>query len=116
MPLEEGKSKAAFSHNVETEMKVGKPQKQAVAIAYAKQRGDKMKADDDGNLLIEHLADDDCDRMDACRMMADALKRRMDAFEEEEAKERLDKGHWVARTAIPAGGRVERKIKQSGHH
>jgi len=34
MPLEKGKSKEAFSHNVATEMKAGKPQKQAVAIAY----------------------------------------------------------------------------------
>lgn len=38
MPLENGKSKAAFSRNVKTEMKAGKPQKQAVAIAYSKQR------------------------------------------------------------------------------
>lgn len=34
MPLEPGKSKEAFSHNVKTEMAAGKPQKQAVAIAY----------------------------------------------------------------------------------
>ena len=33
MPLQEGKSNAAVSHNVETEMNAGKPQKQAVAIA-----------------------------------------------------------------------------------
>lgn len=44
MPLENGTSKEAFSRNVETEMKAGKPQKQAVAIAYAKQRGDKLDA------------------------------------------------------------------------
>ena len=42
MPLETGKSKAAFSHNVATEMKAGKPQKQAVAIAYSKARGDAL--------------------------------------------------------------------------
>ena len=42
MPLEEGKSKAAFSQNVATEVKAGKPQKQAVAIAYSKARGDKL--------------------------------------------------------------------------
>ena len=36
MPLKSGKSKAAFSHNVEVEVKAGKPQKQAVAIAYSK--------------------------------------------------------------------------------
>lgn len=42
MPLEAGKSKAAFSHNVETEMNAGKKQSQAVAIAYSKQRGDTV--------------------------------------------------------------------------
>ena len=40
MPLRPGKSKAAFSHNVEVEIEAGKPQKQAVAIAYAQQAGD----------------------------------------------------------------------------
>lgn len=39
MPLSSGKSKAAFSHNVEVEIAAGKPQKQAVAIAYSKKRG-----------------------------------------------------------------------------
>jgi len=38
MPLAKGKGKAAFSKNVATEMHVGKPQKQAVAIAYSKKR------------------------------------------------------------------------------
>jgi hypothetical protein len=38
MPLSSGKSNAAFSHNVEVEMHVGKPQKQAVAIAYSERR------------------------------------------------------------------------------
>lgn len=37
MPLQSGKSKAAFQHNVEVEIEAGKPQKQAVAIAYSKQ-------------------------------------------------------------------------------
>lgn len=41
MPLFGGKSKKSFSHNVESEMDSGKPQKQAVAIAYAK-RKEKM--------------------------------------------------------------------------
>lgn len=36
MPLKAGKSKKAFSSNVKTEMAAGKPQKQAVAIAYSK--------------------------------------------------------------------------------
>lgn len=38
MPLENGKGKESFSHNVAAEMNAGKPQKQAVAIAYSKQR------------------------------------------------------------------------------
>lgn len=44
MPLIKSKSKKAFSKNVATEMKQGKkPQKQAVAIAYAVQRKAKSK-------------------------------------------------------------------------
>jgi len=36
MPLKSGKSKNAISANIKTEMKYGKPQKQAVAIAMRK--------------------------------------------------------------------------------
>lgn len=35
MPLQKGKSKAAVSKNIATEMKAGKPQKQAIAIAMS---------------------------------------------------------------------------------
>jgi len=38
MPLVKSKSKKAFSKNVEIEMNAGKPQKQAVAIAYSVKR------------------------------------------------------------------------------
>ena len=38
MPLVKSKSKKAFSKNVKTEMASGRPQKQAVAIAYSTQR------------------------------------------------------------------------------
>ena len=38
MPLSKGKGKKAFSSNVKAEMAAGKPQKQAVAIAYSVQR------------------------------------------------------------------------------
>lgn len=36
MPLKSGKSKATISSNIKTEMNAGKPQKQAIAIAYSK--------------------------------------------------------------------------------
>ena len=38
MPLIKSKSKKAFGENVKAEMKAGKPQKQAVAIAYSVKR------------------------------------------------------------------------------
>ena len=38
MPLKKSTSGKAFSKNVKTEMAAGKPQKQAVAIAYSVKR------------------------------------------------------------------------------
>ena len=38
MPLKKSSSKKAFAANVKTELEAGKPQKQAVAIAYATKR------------------------------------------------------------------------------
>jgi hypothetical protein len=35
MPLLKGKSREVMSENIKTEMHAGKPQKQAVAIAYS---------------------------------------------------------------------------------
>lgn len=36
MPLKKGSSNKVVSQNIRKEMKAGKPQKQAIAIAYAK--------------------------------------------------------------------------------
>jgi hypothetical protein len=38
MPLVKSKSKEAFKKNVKTEVKAGKPVKQAVAVAYAEKK------------------------------------------------------------------------------
>jgi len=43
MPLIKSTSKKAFSKNVSAEMLAGKPQKQAVAIAYSVQRDAKKR-------------------------------------------------------------------------
>lgn len=43
MPLKKSPSKKAFSSNVKAEMKAGKPQKQAVAIAYSVKREAQKK-------------------------------------------------------------------------
>jgi len=49
MPLDKSKSPKAFQKNISTEVKAGKPIKQAVAIAYAvagkkKRMGEKISA------------------------------------------------------------------------
>ncbi len=43
MPLLNGSSKGVISENIRTEMHAGKPQKQAIAIAYSK-AGEGKKA------------------------------------------------------------------------
>ena len=88
MPLETGESKKAFSHNVATEMNAGKPQNQAVAIAYAEKRA--HDAIDEANLQQRMKREDYAKRDAATRSdaemrksladSAEALAKRFDAF------------------------------------
>jgi hypothetical protein len=43
MPLKQSKSKQAFKSNVKAEVKAGKPEKQALAIAYSVKRDAEHK-------------------------------------------------------------------------
>jgi len=43
MPLHKGKSPKVISQNIKTEIKAGKPQKQAVAIALSESRRKKNR-------------------------------------------------------------------------
>lgn len=53
MPLIKGKSQKAFKHNIEAEMDAGKPQKQALAIAYnVKRKNSKKKMAKGGSVDI----------------------------------------------------------------
>jgi len=44
MPLKSGKSKKVVSENIRTEMRAGRPQKQAIAIALSKAGRSRRKA------------------------------------------------------------------------
>lgn len=53
MPLIKGKSEKSFEHNLKTEMKHGKPQDQALAIAYAMKRKAMQKKAEGGEIHID---------------------------------------------------------------
>lgn len=61
MPLERGKSKSAFEHNIKAEVHAGKPVKQAVVIAYDEKRKAHFMAeggemDSDHEMIMDHVA------------------------------------------------------------
>lgn len=64
MPLMRSKSKKAFEHNVETEMKHGKPQDQSLAIAYSVKRKPKKKMAEGGD-MSKSTASNPSSRMDS---------------------------------------------------
>lgn len=97
MPLESGKSRGAFEHNVKAEIETGKPQKQAVAIAYSKQRGDAdtmipaPRSDGATTMAGRKMDAEVMDRViDAAVRVADRAVRYMDSVEERERQDAED--------------------------
>jgi hypothetical protein len=58
MPLVQGSSKKAISENISREMHAGKPQKQAIAIAYSVARKEKGFYTHDTHASMQHLEED----------------------------------------------------------
>lgn len=79
MPLASGSSREAFSKNVATEVAAGKPQKQAVAIAYAQERKSDVE-------VLRECAD----ALDTLHGRMDAMER-SDAVDEEQVRAKLTK-------------------------
>lgn len=74
MPLEKGSSQETISHNIATEIRAGKPPKQAAAIAYS--TAGKARSDDLGA------------KLDTAMISSEVLAHRMDQFE----RARVDAG------------------------
>lgn len=87
MPLVKGKSKAAFSHNVAAEVNSGKPQKQAVAIAYSEKRKHMWEGGyaEDGDV--------DMDAQDNDELMNHCALEMMHAIESKDKQALLDSFH-----------------------
>lgn len=118
MPLEKAApGTPGFKRNIKREMAAGKPQKQAVAIAFAKSRDDDMPPDihsitnavrhvladatplgetqtmpdDDGplRLEIEHLSDTDKEKLSAACDRADSMSTRLAQLEKRDSLRRI---------------------------
>jgi hypothetical protein len=109
MPLEEGSSKETISRNIATEVKAGKPVKQAAAIAYSKARGDC-----DLNEQIRARWDEEPEEkkdaymrlIDSALKTCDELERRLDSHNSP------NKGkHFHAQSHIHPGTRIAGKVK-----
>lgn len=141
MPLIQGKSKQAFSHNIGAEMNSGKPQKQALAIAYAVKRRNKahggmidpnesMEAHD--NMDMEDVDEKDDELAhggmanpklhphympEASKMKGDMAMKSMAAMHgEEEPEESMGPAHSIANAVMQkmyCGGMAEGGMAES---
>jgi hypothetical protein len=97
MPLEKApEGSPGFSRNIKTEIAAGKPQKQAVAIAYNKARGDdglrlpsmipkSNFANISDDTKDSHLSDTEEEQFKAACDRADSISHRLDQLERRDA-------------------------------
>ncbi len=90
MPLMSGKSQKAFTHNIKAEISAGKPQNQAVAIAYSKKgehmaEGGEVEESEDSQ-LIDSVAQEMLDAIAKKdhKMMLDALTALIQYIQQED--------------------------------
>jgi hypothetical protein len=105
VPLIKGKSKKSFGKNVETEMDAGKPQKQALAIAYAMKK--KAKKYSEGGQITDNYQDacsEDC--VQPCAVHQS--NRQEGGFEDHEGD--------IKHPNSSAMSEDERKLNQHGEH
>jgi hypothetical protein len=105
MPLIKGKSKEAMSKNIATEMHAGKPQKQAVAIAYAVRRKHMAKGGLAGEMASrasEDIHDADCMCENCMNEGGEVMNEKLHPHYEPESL-----AHEVRARKMAKGGNVE---------
>ncbi len=89
-----GKSQKAFTHNIKAEISAGKPQKQAVAIAYSKKRehmaeGGEVEDYSEDDQLLDSVAQEMLDAIDRKdhKAMLDALTALVTYIQQEDQEQ-----------------------------
>ena len=106
MPLIKSKSKAAFGKNVATEIKAGKPQKQAVAIAYSTKRAAKKASGGSTNPMDY---DSDTDYYDAVKS-AKMTKYSPDWTREDEHAQRASQARYKLKPGMTVADDIKRLL------
>lgn len=110
MPLDNSKSKKAFSKNVSAEMHAGKPQKQSLAIAYSvKRRAKKMSKG--GEPALEQLSNE----MPAMAEGGEMKSKRDRAMEAFHKAAQMAKGGEVNQQAEPGSDQWNKKRPASAN-
>lgn len=92
MPLIKGKSNKAFEHNLKTEMKHGKPQDQALAIAYSVKRKAKKKYAKGGEVNESAVSER--------RPMPEERDKDTKMVEHNSSKKQLVEGDWTDKPTV----------------